>query len=168
LGTTPEIEKTDISFGLRDSVNRLTETADQSPGGARAALETFYYAWHHADADVMLAVWADDPLAQLNNPLGGILRGAEAITALYKKALGGPANVTVTLGDVVAFYGPSHVVFAGQETGSYTAPDGAIVPLKIRTTRYFRYAGDHWRQYHHHGSIDDPDALRRYQEALHG
>jgi hypothetical protein len=25
-----------------------------------------------------------------------------------------------------------------------------------------------WRQYHHHGSIDDPDALRAYQQAIRG
>ncbi|MFF4402980.1 hypothetical protein [Streptomyces sp. NPDC001404] len=38
----------------------------------------------------------------------------------------------------------------------------------IRTSRYFRYEGGFWRQYHHHGSIDAPDLLRAYQQAVRG
>ncbi|GLI00602.1 hypothetical protein Pa4123_58780 [Phytohabitans aurantiacus] len=59
-------------------------------------------------------------------------------------------------------------MFAGRETGSYTTGDGTTVPLEIRTSRYFRYENGRWRQYHHHGSIDDPDALRDYQRAIRG
>jgi ketosteroid isomerase-like protein len=163
----PEIEKTDIRFGP-DSVNRLAETAEESTRGAWAALESFYYAWHHRDADALRAVWSDDPLAQLDNPVGGILRGGHAIAELYQKVFAGSADVRVTFGDVVAYRGQGHAVFAGRETGSFTAPDGTTIPLEIRTTRYFRYAGGHWRQYHHHGSIDDPGALRAYQQAIRG
>jgi ketosteroid isomerase-like protein len=159
------IEKTDIGFGP-DSVNRLAETADQSARGARAALETFYYAWHHRDAAALRAVWSASPLAQLDNPVGGILRGGDAIAALYEKIFATPANLRITFGDVVAYHGESHALFAGLETGSYTGADGTTVPLEIRTSRYFRYADGHWRQYHHHGSIDDPDALRAYQHAV--
>jgi ketosteroid isomerase-like protein len=163
----PEIEKTDIRFGP-DSVNRLAETADPSLRGAWAALESFYYAWHHRDADTLRAVWSDDPLAQLDNPVGGILRGGAAIAGLYQKAFASPTEVRVTLGDVIAYHGKGDAVFAGRETGSYTTPDGTTASLQIRTTRYFRYADGHWRQYHHHGSIDDPDALRAYQQAICG
>jgi ketosteroid isomerase-like protein len=163
----PEIEKTDIRFGP-DSVNRLAETAEQSARGAQAALESFYFAWHHRDADALRAVWSDDPLAQLDNPVGGILRGGDAIAGLYHKVLAGPADLRVTFGDVVAYYGQGDAVFAGRETGSYTAADGTTIPLEIRTTRYFRYADGHWRQYHHHGSIDDPATLRAYQQAIRG
>jgi ketosteroid isomerase-like protein len=163
----PEIEKTDIRFGP-DSVNRLAGAADQSARGARAALESFYYGWHHRDADVLRAVWSDDPLAQLDNPVGGILRGGDAIAGLYQKALASPADLRVTFGDVVAYLGKGDAVFAGRETGSFTTPDGTTVPVEIRTTRYFRYADGRWRQYHHHGSIDDPGALRAYQQAIRG
>jgi ketosteroid isomerase-like protein len=161
----PEIEKTEIRFGP-DSVNRLAETADPSVRGARAALESFYYAWHHRDADTLRAVWSDDPLAQLDNPVGGILRGGDAIAGLYQQAFAKAADVRVTFGDVIAYHGQGDAVFAGRETGSYATPDGAPTPLEIRTTRYFRYADGRWRQYHHHGSIDDPDALRAYQQAI--
>jgi ketosteroid isomerase-like protein len=163
----PEIEKTDVRFGP-DSANRLAETGDQSARGAWAAVESFYYGWHHRDADAIRAVWSDDPLAQLDNPVGGILRGGDAIAGLYQKVFASPADVQVTFGDVIAYHGQGDAVFAGRETGSYTAPDGRTIPLEIRTTRYFRYAGGHWRQYHHHGSIDDPGALRAYQQAIRG
>jgi ketosteroid isomerase-like protein len=163
----PEIQMTDVRFGP-DSVNRLAETADESEHGARAALESFYYAWHHRDVDALLAVWSDDPLAQLNNPAGGILRGGDAIAGMYRKVMAGPADLRVTFGDVIAYYGNGDALFAGRETGSYTTPDGTTIPLKIRTTRYFRYADGHWRQHHHHGSIDDPGALRAYQQAISG
>jgi ketosteroid isomerase-like protein len=166
MGMKSGIEKTDIRFGP-DSLNRLAEAADASVRGA-LALESFYYAWHHLDADALRAVWSDSPLVQLDNPAGGILRGGDAIAGLYQKALVGPANVRVTFGDVVAYYGQSHAVFAGRERGSYTAPDGTTMPLEIRTTRYFRYQDGRWRQYHHHGSIDDPEALRGYQQAIRG
>jgi hypothetical protein len=44
------------------------------------------------------------------------------------------------------------------------------VPLAIRTSRFFQYFGPElgWRQVHHHGSIDDAEALDRYQRAVRG
>lgn len=148
--------------------DRLRETTDPSAEGARAALETFYHALNHRDANVLREDWADHPLAQLDNPLGGILRGGEAIAGLYGKIFDGHVRVEVTFGDIVEYAGEGHAVFTGQETGTYTAAGGAPVPLRIRTTRYFRYEDGCWRQFHHHGSIDDPAALAAYQRAVTG
>jgi DnaJ C terminal domain len=41
------------------------------------------------------------------------------------------------------------------------------VPAEIRTSRVFSYdfQAGRWEHVHHHGSIDDPAALRAYQEA---
>jgi len=38
----------------------------------------------------------------------------------------------------------------------------------IRTSRFFAYseAIGRWVQFHHHGSIDSPEALRAYQHAV--
>jgi ketosteroid isomerase-like protein len=160
-------EKLDIAYGP-DSGNRLDQAGDGSTAGALAALESFYYALNNQDLDALRAGWSTGALAQLNNPLGGILRGGDAIAALYEKVFEGTANVQVTFGDVVAYTGPDHAVFAGRETGTYTTPDGELAPLSIRTSRYFRYEDGYWRQFHHHGSIDDPDALRAYQKAVRG
>ncbi|PWI40940.1 nuclear transport factor 2 family protein [Streptomyces sp. ICBB 8177] len=161
------IEKTALSLGPA-SRDRLGEAEDPGPRGADAALESFYYALNHRDLTALRAGWADDPLAQLDNPVGGILCGGDAIAGLYAKVFAGTLNVQVTFGDVVAYRGEGHAVFAGRESGGYTRPDGTPAALEIRTSRYFRYDSGGWRQYHHHGSIDDPDALRAYQRAVRG
>ena len=157
----------DASFGP-DARNRLDEAEKPGRDGALAALESFYFAFNRRDLDAFRRVWTDDPLAQLNNPLGGILRGGEAITALYEQVFHGPARVTVTFGDIVEYAGADHAVFAGRETGEYRVGDGPAVPLAIRTTRYFAYENGRWVQAHHHGSIDDAEALAAYQAAIRG
>jgi hypothetical protein len=148
--------------------NRLAQAASPDPDGARAALESFYYAFHRRDLDVFQQVWVRDPLVQLNNPLGGMLRGADDITALYQRIFRSPARVEVAFGDIVEYHAAGMMVFAGRETGQFTNPTGHSVLLRIRTTRVFAFdqAAGRWGQVHHHGSIDDPDALRDYQEAV--
>lgn len=150
-----------------DSRNRLDAATAPGIEGALAALETFYFAFNQRDSEVFARVWTDDALAQLNNPLGGILRGGTDIAALYDKVFHGPARVTVTFGDVVEYAGDGHALFAGRETGSYVV-DGREVPLRIRTSRYFRYEDGRWAQFHHHGSIDDAAELAAYQAAIRG
>ena len=161
------IEKTDISFGPA-SRNRSDETTDPSARGAEAALETFYYALNNQDREALRADWSAHQLAQLNNPVGGILRGGGAIGALYEKVFAGHPNVRVVFGDVVAYPGADHAVFAGRESGSWTDAEGNAVPLEIRTSRYFRYDDGRWQQFHHHGSIDDPAAPAAYQHPVRG
>lgn len=149
--------------------NRLVEAARRAGlDGARAALESFYYAFNHRDSTVLAQVWLADPLVQLNNPLGGILRGSDGIARLYQRIFDSPASVRVTFGDIVEFEVAGMVVFAGRETGQFTDPAGRTIPLHIRTTRVFAYdrTAQRWGQVHHHGSIDDPGALRDYQEAI--
>ena len=151
----------------RDARERLADAIAAGPDGARAALETFYYAFNQRSLEVFRSVWLDHPLVQLNNPLGDILRGGEQITALYDRVFNGPARVWVEFYDIVEYASPETMVFAGRERGEYASGSG-VVPLEIRTSRVFRYlgAGSGWRQVHHHGSIDDPDLLRRYREAV--
>ncbi len=61
------------------------------------------------------------------------------------------------------------VVFAGRETGEYARED-RVVPLAIRTSRIVQWFGPEigWRQVHHHGSIDNAEALAVYQGAVRG
>jgi ketosteroid isomerase-like protein len=149
------------------SANRLPETVNEGVEGARAALETFYYPLNNQDAATLEAVWAGDPSVLLYNPLGGNVRGRGAIGDLYQKVFDSGRGVQVSFVDVVEHVGPGHALFVGRETGSYSGVDGAQVPLHIRTSRYFRRDGE-WRQHHHHGSIDDPDALAAYVLAVGG
>jgi len=154
-----------VERGARD---RLDEAARPGVDGAHAALETFYHAFNTCSLDLLRRIWADDPLIQLDNPVGGIVRGTEEIVALYARIFTGPVRVRVELWDIVRYATPALVVFAGRERGAYER-DGVSAPLDIRTTRIFRYVdGQGWRQIHHHGSIDDPDRLARYQRAVRG
>ena len=159
------IQHSDRTYGS-DARDRLAEATDPSADGARAALESFYYALNSRDGTALRGDWTQHPLAQLNNPLGGILRGGAAIADLYDRIFTGPVRVQVTFGDIVEYMGDDHAVFAGRETGTYAGSDGPPVPLEIRTTRYFRYEQGRWQQCHHHGSIDEPAALGAYQGAV--
>jgi ketosteroid isomerase-like protein len=151
----------------RMSRDRRGESRLATEEGSRAALESFYYAFNSRDLAVLQDIWSEHPLAQLNNPLGGLLRGGDPIVELYGRVFDGPARVEVDFADIVEYIGADHAVFAGRETGCYQVAGTAPAPLAIRTTRYFRYDKDaRWRQYHHHGSIDDPDALHAYQMAV--
>jgi SnoaL-like domain len=138
--------------------------------GARAALESFYYAFNHRDLEALERVWHGDPLVQLNNPLGGMLRGTDDVVDLYRRVFDSPARLEVTFGEIVEYRATGTVCFAGRETGRFTDPAGRTLPLRIRTTRVFAYdkTAARWGQVHHHGSIDDPDALRDYQHAVAG
>lgn len=73
----------------RGARNRLDETARSGVEGAHAALETFYHAFNTRSLDLFRQIWVDDPLIQLNNPVGGIVRGAAEIAALYGPHLRG-------------------------------------------------------------------------------
>lgn len=159
------IQHTDSRYGPQ-ARNRIGDVNAVSEDGARAALESFYYALNQRDSTILRQVWATHPLAQLNNPLGGILRGGDAVAELYDRIFDGPVRLQVTFGDIVEYLGEGHAVFAGRETGTYTSPNGDETPLEIRTSRYFRYHDGRWQQFHHHGSIDEPQALHAYQQAI--
>jgi hypothetical protein len=151
----------------RESRNRLDESRDRSIEGARAALETFYCAFNRADLTLLRDVWLDDRLVQLNNPLGGMLRGLEPIAELYGRVFDGPGTAWVGFEDVLELTAGEAVVFAGRERGEYARPGFETVELEIRTSRFFCYLdGVGWRQAHHHGSIDESALLQRYQEAV--
>lgn len=59
--------------------NRLTETLHPTIEGAQAALETFYHALNGRLINLFRQIWFDDPLIQMDNPLGGIRRGTKTI-----------------------------------------------------------------------------------------
>lgn len=153
----------------RVATNRIHQTNQYSIDGARALLESFYYAFNHRNMDVFSQIWANDELIQLNNPLGGILRGYESIANLYQGIFIGPASVWVELSDIVEYQSNDMVVFAGREHGEFTKGE-ISVSLSIRTSRIIQWLGTDvgWKQTHHHGSIDDPKLLAEYQKAVCG
>ena len=158
----------DRRFG-RGSRDRRQAAGQPGVEGARAALESFYHAFNERSLEVFDDVWAPDELVSLANPLGGLVRGRASIRELYARIFHGPAEVWVELGEVTEWGSPAMVAYSGRERGEY-ARNGERLPLSIRTSRVFAFLGSGlgWRQVHHHGSIDDPEALRRYQEAVVG
>ena len=158
----------DKKYG-RDAQNKIDQIHDQGIAGARALVESFYYAFNQRDMEVFAQVWANHELIQLNNPIGGILRGYEPISKLYRNIFTGQASVWVALDDIVEFQSDAMIVFAGRETGEFTK-GGITVPLSIRTSRVVQWLGVDigWKQIHHHGSIDDTRLLADYQAAVRG
>ncbi|HAF00356.1 MAG TPA: DUF4440 domain-containing protein, partial [Methylophilaceae bacterium] len=154
------------SYG-RLATNRTNQTSRDDIEGARALLETFYYAFNQRDIDVFKNIWGNDEFVQLNNPLGGILRGIEPITNLYNGIFIGSSKVWVELSDIVEFQTKDMVVFAGREVGEFTKGENTI-SLNIRTTRIIQWFGEGvgWKQTHHHGSIDNSNLLAEYQQTL--
>lgn len=162
------ITRIDATYG-RGSRDVRVEALRPTTVGARAALESFYHGFNQRSIEVLEAVWAPDELISLANPLGGIFVGARDIHRLYQRILNGSARVWVEFHDIVEYATRRSVVFAGRERGEFLRGD-VSVPLAIRTSRVMQYFGPDlgWRQVHHHGSIESPGALDRYQEAVLG
>ncbi len=80
--------------------------------GALAGLESFYYGFNNKDLDTLKRVWYQDGLIQLNNPVGGIVRGVDSIMKLYDKIFTSQASVWVRLTDIVYYATAGMVVFA--------------------------------------------------------
>ncbi len=150
----------------RDASNRISQTKRQGIEGARALIESFYYAFNQRDMCVFSQVWADHALIQLNNPLGGILRSYESVSNLYQNIFNSSTKVWVGFNDIVEFQTDDMVVFAGRETGEFTSGKDTI-SLEVRTSRVAQWLGVDagWKQTHHHGSIDNPYLLAEYQQA---
>ncbi len=152
------------TFG-RASNNRSSEMRVEFTEGAIAALETFYYSFNQKDIYVFNSVWVDQDLIQLNNPVGGIMRGKRDISNLYANIFNSSADVWVDFSDIVMYSFQDCVIFAGRENGEFRK-NGKTIDLKIRTTRVFAYIQGKWGQVHHHGSIDDSALLKTYQDAV--
>jgi hypothetical protein len=106
--------------------NQLARADGPGLDGARAALETFYHAFNHSDLDTLAAVWHDDQLVQLNNPLGGMLRGREAIRELYARVFDGAGQAQITFSDIVEYATEDVVIFTGRERGTFHHAKNAV------------------------------------------
>lgn len=132
------------------------------------ALIAFYAAFNDRDLTAMeRSWWTEGDEATMANPLGGIRRGWPAIRDVYERLFTGPARVYVEFHDY-SLHEINDVFYAvGRERGNFER-DGQRIELAIRTTRVFRKPDGRWRQLHHHGSIEDPALLERYQKAVRG
>ena len=132
-----------------------------------SALVEFYNAFNSRDIDKMSKNWAQTDETAMDNPLGGIKRGWEEIKAVYKRIFNGPAKVYVEFYDYTIHETTEMFYVVGRERGEFRIGD-TVMPLAIRTSRIFRLIDEQWKQVHHHGSIDVPELLARYQSAVRG
>ena len=129
------------------------------------ALSNFYEAFNNRDLEKMARNWAQTDDISMDNPLGGITRGWSEIKAVYGQIFRGPAKVKVEFFDY-ALHQTEEIFYAvGRERGEFCLSN-TIIKLAIRTTRIYCLMDGTWRQVHHHGSIDDPELLTRYQKAV--
>lgn len=125
-------------------------------------LAEFYRAFNDRDLALMERNWDASLDVAMDNPLGGIRRGWPEIRNVYERIFGGPAIVAVEFYDFTLHRFGEMMYAVGRERGTLTTPS-ATLNLRIRTTRVFRMIDGRWRQVHHHGSIEEPDLLARYQ-----
>lgn len=131
------------------------------------ALVQFYHAFNTRNLIVMAENWAQSDEIAMDNPLGGIKRGWNDIRQVYERLFNGPATVYVEYYDYTIHEAGEMFYAVGRERGSFRV-GGEEITLAIRTTRVFKKLDGRWRQVHHHGSIDDPKLLARYQSAVRG
>lgn len=132
----------------------------------QAALSQFYRALNTRDLALMERNWDATDEAVMDNPLGGIKRGWPEICSIYERLFSGASRYRFEFYDyTLQRYGEVFIAI-GRERGEFFAHDGSRLNLAIRTTRVFRHSNGRWRQIHHHGSIEDPAMLARYQQAV--
>lgn len=129
------------------------------------ALSNFYEAFNNRDLVKMAENWAQTDEIAMDNPVGGIKRGWEEIKAVYERIFNGKAKVCVEFYDYTIHQHGEVFYAVGRERGEFRIGE-TVVNLAIRTSRVFRIMDGQWRQVHHHGSIDEPELLARYQHAV--
>jgi ketosteroid isomerase-like protein len=145
-------------------------TGNEDQGGLTSpyqALVQFYCAFNRGDLSLMEANWANTDDIAMDNPLGGIKRGWKEIRPIYERIFNGPAEVYVEYYDYTIHQTPEMFYAVGRERGYFRLGNDEV-KLAIRTSRIFQKLEGKWRQVHHHGSIDEPKLLERYQSAVLG
>jgi ketosteroid isomerase-like protein len=129
------------------------------------ALSDFYEAFNRRDLAKMANNWAQTDEIAMDNPVGGIMRGWEEIRNVYERIFNGKARVYVEFSDYTLHQHAGMFYAVGRERGEFRVGD-TVVNLAIRTTRIFQLMDGQWRQVHHHGSIEEPELLAHYQQAV--
>src|ERR1700730_10902029 len=129
------------------------------------ALAQFYRAFNTRDLKMIDENFAHSEEVAIDNPLGGIRRGADEPHKLYEGLFKCLAELHVEFWDYTIHRAGDVFWAVGRERGTYL--DGQTVKnLNVRTTRIFQLINGRWRQMHHHGSIEDAKVLGDYQDVV--
>jgi len=137
----------------------------EDPDHPVSTLVAFYKAFNARNAEAAANNWAKKYAVAMSNPIGGIRRNWNAIKDGYDKIMGGEAKVYVEYHDFNFHQFDDVFYVEGRERGSIDT-DEVQLGLKIRTTRIYKLFDNGWKQVHHHGSMDNPELLQRYQKAI--
>jgi hypothetical protein len=129
------------------------------------ALISFYKAFNQRDLKLMENVWLNSDEVSMNNPVGGIMRGRKNIESVYDKIFNGKAKVYVEFYDFTFHSTDKMFLVTGRERGFFEK-ENVKIDLAIRTSRVFIKENGDWKHIQHHGSIDNPDLLKKYQDAI--
>jgi ketosteroid isomerase-like protein len=129
------------------------------------AVSEFYEAFNHQDLARLANNWAQTDQIAMDNPVGGIKRGWAEIKAVYERIFSGKAKVYVEFYDYTVHQQAEMFYVVGRERGEFRLGE-TVINLAFRTSRIFQLIDGRWRQVHHHGSIDEPELLARYQQAV--
>lgn len=142
-----------------------SENAKINENSKLNALIKFYKAFNQGDLNLMKTVWLNSNEASMNNPVGGIMRGWNNIEKVYDKIFNGTADVFVEFYDFSIHASSNMFLVTGRERGHFKKGNTSI-KLTIRTSRVFILENGEWKQIQHHGSIDNPELLKSYQNAV--
>ena len=148
---------------IQEPITGKEELGDLSQ--PQQALAQFYRAFNTRDLAIIDDNFAPSDEVAIDNPLGGIRRGAEVPHKMYEVVFKSPADVHVEFWDYTIHRVGDVFWAVGRERGTYHDGD-TVKDLNIRTTRSFRLYDGRWRQVHHHGSIEDAKLLEDYQSAV--
>jgi len=129
------------------------------------ALSQFYRAFNTRDLKMIDENFAHSDQVAIDNPLGGIRRGANEPHKMYEAVFKSPADVHVEFWDYTIHRTGDVFWAVGRERGTYRDGD-ELKDLNIRTSRIFQMIDGRWRQMHHHGSIEDAKLLAEYQNSV--
>ncbi len=130
-------------------------------------LSEFYEALNSRAIEKMAGNWAQTDEAVMDNPLGGIKRGWEEIRTVYEQLFSSQSQFWFEFYDYSLHFAGEIFYAVGRERGELRTGK-TVLNMAIRTTRIFRLMDGRWQQVHHHGSIEDPDLLDKYQKAVKG
>ena len=152
--------------GMKPIQNPITGNEDLGDlSQPQQALAQLYRAFNTRDIKMIDENFAHSDEVAIDNPLGGIRRGADEPHKMYEGVFKSPADVHVEFWDYTIHRAGDVFWAVGRERGTYR--DGSdMKTLNIRTSRIFQFINGRWRQMHHHGSIEDAKLLADYQTAV--
>jgi hypothetical protein len=152
---------------IKETAITGSESIEAKASDPEFALIEFYRAFNSGDLELISRNWEQTEQSSMSNPLGGLKRGWESIKEVYERIFNGTAQVYVEFYDYTIHHSGVMFIAVGRERGYFQHGENKI-DLSIRTSRTYRLDRGRWHQIHHHGSIDDPGLLERYQKAVLG